>query len=36
MLLRLVGCDFLALMKKELAPAGIDDLQRVPGPQDNG
>ncbi|KTF33077.1 type VI secretion system protein TssA [Xanthomonas vesicatoria] len=28
---RLVGCDFLALMK-ELAPAGIDDLQRVTGP----
>ncbi|MCC8538568.1 type VI secretion system protein TssA [Xanthomonas axonopodis pv. poinsettiicola] len=32
---RLVGCDFLALMK-ELAPAGIDDLQRVTGPLDNG
>ncbi|WP_017168856.1 type VI secretion system protein TssA, partial [Xanthomonas phaseoli] len=28
---RLVGCDFLALMK-ELAPAGIDELQRVTGP----
>ncbi|MCS3747962.1 type VI secretion system protein ImpA [Xanthomonas arboricola] len=32
---RLVGCDFLALMK-ELAPAGIDDLQRVTGPLENG
>ncbi|AOD13666.1 hypothetical protein BER93_01620 [Xanthomonas fragariae] len=28
---RLVGCDFLALMK-ELAPGGIDELQRVTGP----
>ncbi|OOW81016.1 type VI secretion protein [Xanthomonas campestris pv. vitiswoodrowii] len=28
---RLVGADFLALMK-ELAPAGIDELQRVTGP----
>ncbi|MCC4589237.1 type VI secretion system protein TssA [Xanthomonas sp. NCPPB 1067] len=32
---RLVGRDFLALMK-ELAPAGIDDLQRVTGPLDDG
>ncbi|AJQ81671.1 hypothetical protein DXO170_07040 [Xanthomonas oryzae pv. oryzae] len=28
---RLVGADFLALMKR-LAPAGIDALQRVTGP----
>ncbi|KAB7770549.1 type VI secretion system protein TssA [Xanthomonas maliensis] len=32
---RLVGCDFLALMK-ELAPAGIDELQRVTGPLEEG
>lgn len=31
---RLVGCDFLALMK-ELAPGGIDELQRVTGPLEN-
>ncbi|AUI92653.1 hypothetical protein BVV10_21125 [Xanthomonas oryzae pv. oryzae] len=28
---RLVGANFLALMKR-LAPAGIDELQRVTGP----
>ena len=31
---RLVGCDVLALMK-ELAPGGIDELQRVTGPLEN-